>query len=122
MSKIIPALQSRATRFRFAPLAPAQILPRLDFVIEQEHLKVSEDGKKALMTLSGGDMRKVLNVLQSTWMAFKDVTEDNVYTCVGHPLKKDIENILYWLLNDDNFQDTYDSEYYFFKCYLKIYK
>lgn len=75
-------------------------------------MKVSEDGKKALMTLSGGDMRKVLNVLQSTWMAFKDVTEDNVYTCVGHPLKKDIENILYWLLNDEDFQETYDSEYF----------
>lgn len=46
-------------------------------------------------------MRKVLNVLQSTWLAYKDVTEDNVYTCVGHPLRSDIENIVKWLLNDD---------------------
>lgn len=109
LSKIIPALQSRATRFRFAPLAPTQILPRLNYVVEKENLKCSEDGKKALMDLSGGDMRKVLNVLQSTWMAFKDVTEDNVYTCVGHPLKKDIENIVYWLLNDEDFKETYQK-------------
>jgi replication factor C subunit 3/5 len=109
LSKIIPALQSRCTRFRFAPLSPDQILPRLDYVVEQEKLTVSDDGKKALMDLSGGDMRKVLNVLQSTWMAFKDVTEDNVYTCVGHPLKKDVENIIYWLLNDDDFKDTYQK-------------
>ena len=61
------------------------------------------------MDLSGGDMRKVLNVLQSTWMAFKDITEDNVYTCVGHPLKKDIDNIVYWLLNDDDFKETYQK-------------
>lgn len=69
-------------------------------------MKISEDGKKALLTLANGDMRKVLNVLQSTWLAFKDVTEDNVYTCVGHPLRSDIETIVKWLLNDD-FKTTY---------------
>lgn len=36
LSKIIPALQSRCTRFRFAPLNEEQILPRLEYVIEQE--------------------------------------------------------------------------------------
>lgn len=36
LSKIIPALQSRCTRFRFAPLHEEQILPRLQYVIEQE--------------------------------------------------------------------------------------
>jgi replication factor C subunit 3/5 len=107
LSKIIPALQSRCTRFRFAPLNSTQILPRLNYVVEKENIEVTEDGKKALMDLAGGDMRKVLNVLQSTWMAFKMVNEDNVYTCVGHPLKKDIDNIVYWLLNDDSFQETY---------------
>lgn len=111
LSKIIPALQSRCTRFRFAPLNPEQVLPRLEYVAEQENLKITDDGKKALMDLSGGDMRKVLNVLQSTWMAFKLVNEENVYTCVGHPLKKDIENIMYWLLNDENFKDTYQKLY-----------
>ncbi|XP_070494648.1 replication factor C subunit 5 [Chironomus tepperi] len=109
LSKIIPALQSRCTRFRFAPLLPDQIIPRLNYVVEKENLTVTEDGKKALMDLSGGDMRKVLNVLQSTYMAFKDVTEDNVYTCVGHPLKKDIDNIVYWLLNDEDFKETYQK-------------
>lgn len=36
LSKIIPAIQSRCTRFRFAPLSPDQILPRLEHVIEAE--------------------------------------------------------------------------------------
>lgn len=110
LSKIIPAVQSRCTRFRFAPLVENQIIPRLNFVIDQERLKVSEDGKKALIALSGGDMRKVLNVLQSTWMAYKDVTEVNVYQCVGHPQKADIQNIVGWLLNDAECQETYKSE------------
>ncbi|XP_015605396.1 replication factor C subunit 5 [Cephus cinctus] len=98
--KIIPALQSRCTKFRFGPLDPEQIIPRLEHVIAEEKVEATEDGKKALMTLSGGDMRRVLNVLQSTWLAFGSVTEQTVYTCVGHPLPRDIQTILHWLLNE----------------------
>jgi replication factor C subunit 3/5 len=36
LSKIIPALQSRCTRFRFGPLSSEQILPRLNYVIDEE--------------------------------------------------------------------------------------
>ena len=90
LSKIIPALQSRCTRFRFGPLNTKQILPRLKHVSDVEGVNVTEDGEKALMSLSGGDMRRVLNILQSCSMAFDVVNEDNVYTCVGHPLKSDI--------------------------------
>ncbi|KAK3915638.1 Replication factor C subunit 5 [Frankliniella fusca] len=109
LSKIIPALQSRCTRFRFGPLDSNQILPRLMHVVEQENVDITEDGAKALITLGQGDMRKVLNVLQSTHMAYAKVTEDNVYTCVGHPLKNDIVNIVKWLLNES-----------FTSCYKKI--
>lgn len=100
LGKIIPALQSRCTKFRFGPLQSEQILPRLNEVIELENLKVTEDGKQALMTLCSGDMRKVLNILQSTWLAFGSVTEETVYSCVGHPLPVDIKNIANWLLNE----------------------
>ncbi|KAH0537767.1 replication factor C subunit 5 [Cotesia glomerata] len=103
LSKIIPALQSRCTKFRFGSLNSEQILPRLEHVVKEENIKITEDGKRALMELSGGDMRKVLNVLQSTWLAFGDVTETNVYSCVGHPLPIDIKNIVNWLLNEQYF-------------------
>ncbi len=36
ISKIIPALQSRCTRFRFAPLTADQARPRLEAVVKQE--------------------------------------------------------------------------------------
>uniref|UniRef100_A0A1B6LAT8 Activator 1 subunit 5 n=2 Tax=Graphocephala atropunctata TaxID=36148 RepID=A0A1B6LAT8_9HEMI len=108
LSKIIPALQSRCTRFRFGPLATEQILPRLDFVVQQENVKITEDGKKALVDLAQGDMRKVLNILQSAATAFPEVSEVTVYTCVGHPLKSDITNIVKWLLNLD-FSTTYKN-------------
>ncbi|KAF7272890.1 hypothetical protein GWI33_014368 [Rhynchophorus ferrugineus] len=91
----------RCTRFRFGPLSPELILPRLTYICEQEQVKISDDGKQALLKLGNGDMRKTLNVLQSTWFAFKNVTEDTIYTCVGHPLRVDIENIVDWMLTED---------------------
>ncbi|BES95506.1 replication factor c [Nesidiocoris tenuis] len=107
LGKIIPAIQSRCTRFRFGPLNPDQIVPRLEYVIAQERVRATEDGKKALIELAGGDMRKVLNILQSAATAFDIVDEDNVYTCVGHPTKADMTNVVKWLLNS-NFDTTFN--------------
>lgn len=100
VNKIIPALQSRCTRFRFAPLDAAHVTERLKHVITAEGLDVTVDGLAALVRLSNGDMRKALNILQSTHMASQQITEEAVYLCTGNPLPKDIEQISYWLLNE----------------------
>ncbi|MCL7051411.1 hypothetical protein MKW94_004222 [Papaver nudicaule] len=100
VNKIIPALQSRCTRFRFAPLDASHVTERLKHVIHSESLDVDENGLKALVRLSNGDMRKALNILQSTHMASPHITEEAVYLCTGNPMPKDIEQISYWLLNE----------------------
>ncbi|KAL7155856.1 hypothetical protein ABFS83_03G103900 [Erythranthe nasuta] len=100
VNKVIPALQSRCTRFRFAPLDAIHVSERLKYVISAEGLDVPESGLKALVRLSNGDMRKALNILQSTHMACEQITEEAVYLCTGNPLPKDIEQISHWLLNE----------------------
>ncbi|CAL5348424.1 unnamed protein product [Camellia sinensis] len=107
VNKIIPALQSRCTRFRFAPLDAINVSERLKHVIQAERLDVPECGLKALVRLSNGDMRKALNILQigeiisgSTHMASQQITEEAVYLCTGNPLPKDIKQISHWLLNE----------------------
>ena len=57
--------------------------PRIEHVIKEEGVRCDEGGMEALVTLANGDMRRALNVLQSTNMAFDEVTEDNVYICTG---------------------------------------
>lgn len=88
-------------RFRFTPVDPSLIGCRLRLIVKQEKVDIDDDGEKALMNLCGGDMRRVLNILQSTHLAFGKVTEDNVYNCVGQPNPKLIENMLKILMNDD---------------------
>ncbi|KAE9552288.1 hypothetical protein FO519_004505 [Halicephalobus sp. NKZ332] len=108
LNKIVPALQSRCTRFRFAPLNRDQMIPRLDHVIEAEKVNVTEDGKAALFELSSGDMRRVLNILQSTSLAFDVVNEDAVYACVGQPQPQEIRKILRLML-DGTFETAYEG-------------
>lgn len=110
MTKIIPAIQSRCTRFRFAPLKPEQILPRLDYIIDAERLTATDEAKSALISLADGDMRRVINTLQSTAMAFDGVvSQENVYKCCGQPTEEDIEEI-FSILTDKSkeVKDVYD--------------
>jgi len=100
-SKIIPALQSRCTRFRFAPLGREQCLERVRVVADTEQVKYVESGLEACVRLADGDMRRVINVLQSTHMSSNLVDEASVYKCTGSPLPQDIEFILRSLLEED---------------------
>lgn len=101
VNKIIPALQSRCTRFRFAPLSRDQIRDRLIHVANEEHVKFTEDGIEAILSLSGGDMRRVLNLLQTTAMSYpEEVNESAVYLTSGAPLPSDLDAILKSLMND----------------------
>ena len=49
VSKIIPALQSRCTRFRFAPLAREQMEGRLIEVAKAEKVEYTPDGIDAIL-------------------------------------------------------------------------
>ena len=99
VSKIIPALQSRCTRFRFAPLSVEQIQGRLEHVAQAEKCNTTPDGIAAILRLSGGDMRRVLNLLQATTMSSETVDENAVYLTSGAPLPADMEHVLDLLLN-----------------------
>ncbi|KAF6037649.1 RFC5 [Bugula neritina] len=106
LSKMIPAIQSRCTRFRFAPLSREQMVPRIREITEKENITVSDSGMSAVVRLANGDMRRALNMLQSTSLSHDEVTEDTVYTCIGHPLRKDIKKIAELMLNS-SFKDAF---------------
>jgi replication factor C subunit 3/5 len=100
VSKIIPALQSRCTRFRFAPLQQEHMCNRLTEIAEKENCNITADGINAILSLSGGDMRRVLNLLQATSMSSAIINEKSVYLTSGAPLPSDIDQILSVLLNE----------------------
>lgn len=100
VSKIIPALQSRCTRFRFQPLPLDFVKTRLEYICKEENIQGDDQGIQAVMTLGCGDMRRTLNLLQSTCMASGHVTETSTYQCAGKPLPSDVKDVAHSLFND----------------------
>lgn len=95
------ALQSRCTRFRFSPLDKIMIKDKVNYIVQQEDIDVTEDGVDTIIKKAHGDMRKVINILQSTSMAYGLVNEVNVNECIGYPQKEHISRIINSLINDD---------------------
>lgn len=94
VNKIIPALQSRCTKFRFGPLPPDAARDRLKFISDAEGVKLANGALEALLALSEGDMRRALNVLQSAHMAAPNDTAlsvTNLYATAGTPHPSDID-------------------------------
>lgn len=63
-------------------------------------VNADEEGKQALMQLANGDMRRVLNLLQSAHMSHGHITEENVYLTAGAAVPAVIHSLLVALLNE----------------------
>jgi len=83
--KIIEPLQSRCAIVKFAKLTDREMLKRLLFVCEQEHVDFTEDGLEAILFTAQGDMRQALNNLQCTSAGYGTVTKDAVYKICDEP-------------------------------------
>lgn len=116
IQNINPALQSRCTRFRFSPLSKINIKDKIKIISSSENIKITEKAINIIIKKSRGDMRKVINLLQSTHMAYNNVTERNVNKCAGYPQNKQIR-IIFNSLIDKNFLDSYNQIYDIMKNY-----
>ena len=73
-------------------------------------VNATEDGKNAILALADGDLRRVLNLLQSTAMAYDQITVDNVYLTAGAAMPSVIEAIFKSLMNE-SFEVAYRFVY-----------
>jgi len=100
-SKIIPALQSRCTRFRFAPVKPNLVLNRVSEILAKENVTITEKGLESVLKLGSGDMRKILNILQSAAMANGNkIDEETVFRSTGKPTEADMKLCIKALLEE----------------------
>ena len=69
LTKIIPALQSRCQMFRFMPIDNIYHLEKLENIVKLENINIDTEALNKIVTISEGDMRKSLNLLQSLHMS-----------------------------------------------------
>lgn len=101
VNKIIPAVQSRCTRFRFSPVKQKFMMPRLETICASEEAPHDEAGLAAAFKLSGGDMRRCVNMLQAAYLAFGEVREESVYRAAGYPTPQEVLMITQAMMTKD---------------------
>jgi replication factor C small subunit len=93
-SKIIDPIQSRCTVFRFQPLPEKDIHAIIDRVATQESLEITEDAKKAIYHVSGGDCRRAENILQSCASLQKKIDEELIYSLSSMAKPEEVKEII----------------------------
>lgn len=94
VSKIIPAIQSRCMRFRFSPLKKEQCAERIKMICETEKIQIDSETVEKIIEIGKGDMRKILNIVESTHMSYGVVNVESVYSCTGLPSPQQIDFIV----------------------------
>jgi replication factor C small subunit len=99
-SKIIDPIQSRCAIFRFKPLPKEEIFKIIDKIKKTESLSITDEAKEALYVISGGDVRRLENVLQSCSALQKDIDGELVYSLASVARPKEIKEILEFALKN----------------------
>jgi len=93
-SKIIDPIQSRCAIFRFKPLPEEALYEIINTIMQKEGLEIDEQAKKELINVSGGDCRKLTNILQSCSVLSKKITVNDVYQIISYATPTEIKTIL----------------------------
>ncbi|MDD5178048.1 MAG: replication factor C small subunit [Candidatus Nanoarchaeia archaeon] len=93
-SKIIDPIHSRCSIFNFKPLQKKDIEDYVSFISKNEGIKVENKAIDALYETSEGDLRRIVNILQSCAVLNKNVTEEAIYKVVSAARPKEVRLVL----------------------------
>jgi len=100
-SKIIDPIQSRCAIFRFAPVKGHQIIKRLEYIANEENLDFETSAIETIVYFAEGDVRKAINILQSSASIDEKITEESIYDVISKARPKDVRKMLTASLNGD---------------------
>lgn len=80
VSRIIEPITSRCTKFRFVSLGEERIIERLKLICEEEKVNIEDEALKSIVDISGGDMRKAITILQSSYRIKSGASEGSMIT------------------------------------------
>lgn len=110
LKKINPAIQSRCVIFRFNPIPKDLIKDYVKNILTKEKLNIEEKGIDLIINKSQGDMRKLMNILQSVNMCYykyKNIDDKNISNLLSLPTENDIYEFIKYV-KTENLQFTYD--------------
>jgi len=109
LKKINPAIQSRCVIFRFNPIPKDIIKEYVKDIIVKEKLNINERGIELMINKSQGDMRKLMNILQSVNMCYynnKIIDEDNISNLLSLPTEEDMREYIE-IIKKESLEESY---------------
>jgi replication factor C small subunit len=92
--KIIEPLQSRCAPFRFSYMSQEDQDRYLRSIIQEEKVKIVDEGYDAIFEVSGGDLRKATNTLQAASSMGKVIDAETVYSVIGRVNPEDVNKMI----------------------------
>lgn len=107
IKKINMMIQSRCAIFKYGSLHSDQIVKKIKYIIDDKKINIDKEGLDILLKNANGDMRKIINVIQTSSLLLNDnntITKKHIYNCIGIPDKEHIE-LIYTTLKKNNLSD-----------------
>jgi len=99
--KIIEPLQSRCAPFRFSYMSKEDQDRYLRHIIEEENIKILDEGYDAIFEVSEGDLRKATNALQAAASMGKVIDPETVYSVIGRANPADVNEMIKTAMKGD---------------------
>ncbi len=109
-SKIIEPIQSRCAIFRFQRISEEKIKERLLYIAEKEKVSISGKGLDAIVYITEGDLRRAINLLQTSAALNEEITEEIVFKVAGRAHPAEIRKMLTLSL-EGKFKEARDTLY-----------
>jgi replication factor C subunit 2/4 len=85
ITKIEESIQSKCMIMNYPKMKNEWIEERIKFIIKEENINYDEEGIKALIFCSNGDIRQAINYLECLHYSFKFISKNNVFSLCRTP-------------------------------------
>ena len=79
INQIIDPIVSRCVTFRFKQISESSMFEKLDFIAKKENVNVNNEALKTICSISNGDMRKAIMILQNANYLEKNININDIY-------------------------------------------
>ena len=101
VNKIITPIKSRTMKIRYKAITLPVMENMIENIISKEKLSITKEFISVLRTVSKGDMRKSINLLENVYHLYNRFNIDELRECAGLLDKSYIENMIKIIINTD---------------------
>lgn len=111
INKLIPAILSRCSKFRFSLIKKEEMLIKILYLLNKEKINYDETAIKRICYESFGDMRKCLNDLNGIYYTYKYLNEESINSYYGLLFNKEIYLKIINLIKNNEIDNAFNILY-----------